>query len=134
VLKIHINPKVLDQDGNIDQQKIDLVARMGGNWYSRANQGLFEVPKPLATLGIGVDSIADFIKESSVFSGNDLGMLGNIEILPNSEEINTFVNQNFDVKAVLSTDDEEQIHHKAKEYLQKNELLSAWKVLLATRV
>lgn len=134
VLKIHLHENILDQDGNIDQQKIDLVARMGGNWYSRANQGLFEVPKPLATLGIGVDAIPDFIRQSSIFNGNDLGMLGNVEILPNSEEINIFVNQNFDIKAVLSTDDEDQIHHKAKELLHKNEPLSAWKVLLAKRV
>lgn len=134
VVKIHINEKVLDAEGNIDQLKIDLVARMGGNWYSRANQGMFEVPKPLTTLGIGVDQIPDFIKESPVFNGNDLGKLGNIETLPNSQEINIFVNQNFDVKAALSSDDEEKIHHKAKEFLQKQDPLSAWKVLLARRV
>jgi flavin reductase (DIM6/NTAB) family NADH-FMN oxidoreductase RutF len=134
VLKIHINQKVLDADGNIDQQKIDLVARMGGNWYSRANQGLFEVPKPLATLGIGVDAIPEFIKNSPIFNGNDLGKLGNVESLPTSEEIDIFVNKNFEVKAVLSSDDEDQIQHKAKEFLQKDEPLSAWKVLLSKRV
>lgn len=134
VLKIHINQKVLDQDGNIDQQKIDLVARMGGNWYSRANQGLFEVPKPLATLGIGVDAIPDFIKDSPIFNGNDLGKLGNVESLPTSDEINIFVNQNFEVKAVLSSDDEDKIQHKAKEFLQKDEPILAWKVLLSKRI
>ena len=100
VLKIHIDENILDENGNIDQHKIDLVARMGGNWYSRANKGLFEVPKPLTTLGIGVDKIPAFIKESDVFSGNDLGMLGNVEALPNKEAVSIFVNQNFDVKAV----------------------------------
>jgi flavin reductase (DIM6/NTAB) family NADH-FMN oxidoreductase RutF len=134
VLKIHIHENVLDTNGQIDQTKIDLVSRMGGNWYSRANQGLFEIPKPLSTLGIGVDEIPDFIKESPIFSGNDLGLLGNVESLPSSEEINIFVKQNFDVKAVLSTDDEEKIHHKAKEFLQKEDVQSAWKVLLAERI
>jgi hypothetical protein len=131
VLKIHINESVLDENGNIDPYKIDLVSRMGGNWYSRANQGLFEVVKPLTTLGIGVDQIPDFIKESSIFDGNDLGKLGNIEALPTTEEINTFVNKNFAVKGVLSSDDILKKFQKAKEYLDKNDVDSAWKVLLA---
>jgi flavin reductase (DIM6/NTAB) family NADH-FMN oxidoreductase RutF len=133
VLKIHINEAVLDQNGAIDQYKIDLVSRMGGNWYSRSNQGLFEVPKPVTTLGIGVDNIPDFIKKSAVFSGNDLGMLGNIEALPSEEEIIIFVNENFAVKGVLSSDDEQKIHLKAKEYLNNHDILSAWKVLLAKK-
>jgi flavin reductase (DIM6/NTAB) family NADH-FMN oxidoreductase RutF len=133
VVKIHIDETVLDENGAIDQYKIDLVSRMGGNWYSRANQGLFEVPKPLSTLGIGVDAIPNFIKESPVFSGNDLGMLGNIEALPTTEEVSIFVNQNFVVKAVLSADDQEKVFFEAKKYLATGEVLSAWKVLLAKK-
>jgi len=133
VVKIHIDEAVLDANGAIDQQKIDLVARCGGNWYSRANMGLFEVEKPISTLGIGVDAIPDFIKNSSVFSGNDLGILGNIEVIPSEEEITIFVNENFGVKAVLSSDDETKKHELAKQYIDKNEILSAWKVLLANK-
>ena len=131
VVKIHIHEKILNDQGMIDQSKIDLVARLGGNWYSRSNQGLFEVEKPIATLGIGIDAIPSFIKESSVFDGNDLGKLGNIEALPNEEEISIFVQNNTAVKGVLSSDDNERIHQKAKEYLNNNHVLSAWKVLLA---
>jgi flavin reductase (DIM6/NTAB) family NADH-FMN oxidoreductase RutF len=131
VVKIHINEEVLDENGVIDQYKVDLVSRMGGNWYSRSNQGLFEIPKPITTLGIGVDAIPENIKKSSVFNGNDLGMLGNIEALPIEEEITIFVQENFALKAVLSSDDEQKIHLKAKEYLNNNDILSAWKVLLA---
>jgi flavin reductase (DIM6/NTAB) family NADH-FMN oxidoreductase RutF len=131
VVKIHVSENILDNNGMIDQQKIDLVARLGGNWYTRANKGLFEVEKPLVTLGIGVDAIPDFIKESKFFDGNDLGKLGNIETLPTEEEINIFVKNNVAVKGVLSSDDTEKIHLKAKEYLNNNEVLSAWKVLLA---
>ncbi|MFY8182435.1 MAG: flavin reductase family protein [Flavobacterium sp.] len=131
VVKMHINESVLDSDGNIDPMKIDLVSRLGVNWYSRANQGLFEVEKPLATLGIGVDEIPDFVKESLIFNGNDLGKLGNVEALPTNEEITIFVKQNFEVKGVLSADDEVKKHQLAKEYLDKNEVLTAWKVLLA---
>jgi flavin reductase (DIM6/NTAB) family NADH-FMN oxidoreductase RutF len=131
VVKIHINEAVLDENGTIDPVKIDLVSRLGGNWYSRANAGLFEVEKPLATLGIGVDAIPDFVKESSIFNGNDLGKLGNVEALPTIEEITIFVKQNFEVKGVLSADDEVKKHQLAKIYLDKNEVLTAWKVLLA---
>jgi flavin reductase (DIM6/NTAB) family NADH-FMN oxidoreductase RutF len=133
VVRIHIHEAVLNENGAIDQHKIDLVSRLGANWYSRSNQGLFEVPKPLTTLGIGVDTIPDFIKESPVFNGNDLGMLGNIEALPTSEEVSIFVNQNFSVKAVLSSDDIEKQHREAKKYLLENDVLSAWKVLLAKK-
>ena len=133
VVKIHVSEAVLDENGAIDQHKIDLVSRMGGNWYSRANMGLFEVPKPLVTLGIGVDQIPEFIKESRVFSGNELGMLGNIEVLPTQNEITTFVNETFEVKAVLSSDDSEKIYKKAKEYLAKEQVLDAWKLLLASQ-
>ena len=133
VVKIHIDEAVLDENGAIDQHKIDLVSRLGSNWYSRSNQGLFEVPKPLSTLGIGVDVIPNFVKESLVFSGNDLGMLGNIEALPTTEEVSIFVKENFAVKGVLSSDDPEKVFFEAKKYLDTNDVLSAWKVLLALK-
>ena len=133
VVKIHIAESVLDANGGIDQHKIDLVERCGGNWYSRANSGLFEVEKPLSTMGIGVDAIPEFIKKSTVFSGNDLGILGNVESIPNEEEITIFVNENFGVKAVLSSDDEIKKHELAKQYIDKNEVFNAWKVLLANK-
>lgn len=131
VVKIHVDENILDENGHIDQHKIDLVSRLGGNWYSRSNQGLFEVPKPLTTLGIGVDQIPEHIRNSAVFDGNDLGMLGNVEALPTREEIDTFVKEQFAVKGVLSADDRKLQHELAKEYIGKNDVASAWKVLLA---
>jgi flavin reductase (DIM6/NTAB) family NADH-FMN oxidoreductase RutF len=131
VVKIHINEAVLDKDGLIDQHKIDLVARMGANWYSRSNVGMFEVEKPLTTLGVGVDAIPNFVKESPIFNGNDLGKLGNVEAIPTEEEIAIFVQSNFTVKAVLSADDETKKQQLAKDFLDQNDTISAWKVLLA---
>ena len=133
VVKIHINEAILDENGAIDQYKIDLVSRLGGNWYGRSNQGLFEVPKPLTTLGVGVDAIPDFVKKSPVFNGNDLGKLGNIEALPSTEEVSIFVKENFSIKAVLSSDDQQNLYLEAKKYLNENDVLSAWKVLLAKK-
>lgn len=133
VVKMHIDEAILDENGAIDQHKIDLVSRLGGNWYSRSNQGLFEVEKPLTTLGIGVDSIPDFVRESPVFDGNDLGKLGNTETLPTEAEINIFVKENFEIKAVLSGDDREKQDRLAKDYLDTNDVTAAWKVLLAKK-
>jgi len=131
VVKLHVDESILDENGGVDQHKIDLVSRMGGNWYSRANAGLFEVEKPLTTLGIGVDAIPAHVKESSAFDGNDMGKLGNVEALPTEEEIETFVKDTFEVKADLSAEDEQKRHTLAKENRENNEVLTPWKVLLA---
>ncbi|NKI26170.1 flavin reductase family protein [Arenibacter sp. 6A1] len=131
VVKIHVDQEVLDDNGGIDQYKIDQVARMGGNWYTRANTGMFEVPKPISSLGIGVDQIPEKIRLSSILTGNDLGMLGNIEKLPTPEEIHAFVNQDLEVKTILSSGNQEKIEQKAQALLKKKEVFSAWKVLLA---
>lgn len=134
VIKIHIDEKILDENGNIDQYKIDLVARLGSNWYSRSNQGLFEVPKPITNLGIGVDAIPQEVLLSNFFNGNDLGKLGNIASLPTLAEIHIFVKENFSVKGVLSADDKIKKYHKVKDYLDNNDVQSAWKMLLAEKI
>lgn len=131
VIKMHISEQILDENQMIDQTKIDLVSRMGGNWYSRANQGLFEIPKPLATLGIGVDMIPDNIRNSPVFSGNDLGMLGNVESLPNQEEITIFVSENPELQSLLNPENQDVKFQKAKEALNQQDAVTAWKILLS---
>lgn len=131
VVKIHVSEDILSKEGSIDPKKIDQVARMGGNWYSRAVSGLFEVPKPLSSLGIGVDSIPETIRDSHILTGNDLGKLGNIEKLPEEQEIEDFVADNHELRALLSAEDTEKLHARAQDYLIENDVLSAWKVLLA---
>ncbi len=126
VVKMHINKTILDENGAIDQHKIDLVSRMGGSWYSRANKGMFEVPKPLSSLGIGVDTIPSEIKNSSVLTGNDLGMLGNVDVLPNQQDVNKFAKEHAHFIGIKS----EEKHTFAQEFLKKKDVLSAWKVLL----
>ncbi|TDQ33189.1 flavin reductase (DIM6/NTAB) family NADH-FMN oxidoreductase RutF [Zeaxanthinibacter enoshimensis] len=131
VVKIHIHKSILDENGSIDQHKIDQVARMGGNWYSRANKGMFEVPKPLSTLGIGIDAIPERIRHSKLLTGNDLGKLGNVEELPATEEVAAFVEEKKELKEIIRAGDEERRFRMAQEYLNNNDMLSAWKVLLA---
>ncbi|WP_299669810.1 flavin reductase family protein [uncultured Polaribacter sp.] len=126
VVKIHIHDEVLDENGAIDQHKIDLVARAGGSYYSRARDGFFEIPKPISTLGIGVDTIPLEIRNSTVLTGNNLGMLGNVEQLPKLETVNNFAKEHPQFIGLETT----KKHTFAQEFLKKNDVESAWKVLL----
>lgn len=136
VLLMHIDERILNENGVIDQQKIDLVGRMGGNWYCRAHgNALFEVEKPLTTLGVGVDSIPEKIRFSKILSGNDLGKLGNAEKLPAANEIDLYRKQELSVLFSQYATDRKALNHalhqKAKELLEEEKIIDAWKVLLA---
>lgn len=131
IVKIHIHESVLNEKGGIDQHKIDLVARMGGNWYTRANQGMFEVEKPLTTLGIGVDAVPKEAIESGVFTGNDLGILGNVEQLPSEEEVLSFSQSESELRDILTSGNHIKKFEKAKKYLAENNVPLAWKTILA---
>ena len=126
VVKMHISEDVLDEQRQIDQHKLDLVARAGGSYYSRAKTGFFEIPKPLSTLGIGVDSIPEAIRNSKILSGNDLGILGNVESLPNQQDVDNFAKDNVQYVGLNTVEK----HKFAKEFLENNDVESAWKVLL----
>ncbi len=91
VVKFHIAAEVLNKDNTINQEALDLVARAGGSYYSRARKGFFEIPKPLKTMGIGVDGMPEHVKNSMILTGNNLGMLANVEALPNGDEVNQFI-------------------------------------------
>lgn len=131
VVRIHIHREVLSGEGQLDPRKLDLVARMGGNWYSRAAEGLFEVPKPLSSLGIGVDAIPGPIRDSPVLTGNDLGMLGNFEKLPSGEEVEAFKAASAELQQALRSGDPLQLHRQARAFLSQGDVAAAWKTLLA---
>jgi hypothetical protein len=139
VKRIHINEEILAEDGLIDQDKIDLVGRLGRDWYTRASgDALFEVQKPVRTLGIGVDAIPAVIRNSTILSGNDLGKLGNIENLPEAEEIEHAAND-FELRSILTSNADgmekrEALHELAKKLLNENHVLEAWKVLLQDKM
>ena len=136
VVRIHVKEEFLDIEGKLSTEKLDLVGRMGANWYVRASgAALFEVAKPLTTLGIGIDQIPNDIKNSNILTGNNLGQLGNVESLPNETTVNEFklielseVFQEFEDNAPKL---EIELHKLAKQYLEENKVESAWKTLLA---
>lgn len=137
IKRVHISEDVLDEKGQIDQHKIDLVARLGGNWYARASgNALFEVAKPLTTLGIGVDALPQSIRLSSVLTGNDLGRLGNVERLPDADEVSDFIQSGRadEICRELGYSSGEmgpRAHEMAHHLLEKERVEEAWKVLLS---
>lgn len=138
VLLIHIKEEILTPDGKIDPDKIDLVARMGGDYYCRASgTSVFEIPKPLTTISIGVDLIPEKIRNSKILTGNNLGQLGNIERLPAEADVKLFSSQNPDLNSIFETSHthpellETKIHFLAKKLLDKGNVADAWKVLLS---
>ena len=136
VLKIHIHDEVLDSNGMIDQQKIDLVARMGGDWYSRANaESMFEITKPISTCGIGFDALPVDIKSSKVLSGNNLGHLAGIEKIPDETNVNEYKLLELSDLFVSLEDNplalEQELHKRAQSLLDENKLEEAWLTLLS---
>jgi flavin reductase (DIM6/NTAB) family NADH-FMN oxidoreductase RutF len=129
VLLMHIDEKVLNAEGKIDPWKLDAVARLGGDWYCRVNgDSIFKVPKPLEKLGIGFDQIPERIRYSKTLTGNDLGMLANIERLPDQNSIQEFGKRE-DVKTAIQYG-EGAVHTLAQKYLKEEKVEEAWKVLL----
>jgi flavin reductase (DIM6/NTAB) family NADH-FMN oxidoreductase RutF len=136
IVKIHVSEAVLDENGKIDPTKIDLVGRMGGNYYARAHgSALFEVTKPLTTLGVGVDAIPADIKNSHFLSGNDLGQLGNVQQLPDETTVNEYRLIELSDLFMTFEDDakklEQELHKKAKSLIAEGNIADAWKTLLS---
>lgn len=126
VLKLHVSDEVLNIKGEIDQEKLDLVARGGGSYYIRAKDGFLEIPKPLRTLGIGIDTLPEELRNSTVLTGNDLGLLGNVEALPTQNEIDDFC-KNQEHKSIKTV---KELHQKAQDYLREGQVQKAWCILL----
>jgi flavin reductase (DIM6/NTAB) family NADH-FMN oxidoreductase RutF len=129
VLLMHIKDEVLDNEGKINPYKLDAVARMGYNYYSRAQgESIFEVPKPNEKLGIGFDQLPDKIKSSSVLTGNDLGQLANIEKLPDAKSIDDF--KSIPEVQIAMSYGQTAIDKLAQKYLKEGRVEDAWKILL----
>ena len=135
IVKMHISENILNEHHQIDPNKIDLVGRMGANWYCRAsNTSLFEVQKPNSKIGIGYDQLPQHIRNSDILSGNDLAKLANVESLPSMEDVEKLKGNKDLVKILKSSLDEEQtrenLHYHCKKLLQENNVLDAWSTLL----
>ena len=135
VLCMHVDDSILNSEGTmIDQRKIELVARLGGDWYCKVNpDNLFTVPKPNTQLGIGIDALPAGIRNSKTLTGNDLGMLANVHEMPvvdpafEDAQLKNIV-QYFSVNP---EEMEQELHRYAAKLLAANQVAAAWQVLLA---
>jgi flavin reductase (DIM6/NTAB) family NADH-FMN oxidoreductase RutF len=137
IVLMHIADDIMTATGQIDQHKIDLVARAGSDWYVRASQGLFEVPKPNRNLGMGVDQLPDEIRLSKILTGNDIGMLANEQTLPDADSIEVFKRMNKELQKIHADFNDNEmglqhaLHQLAHQYLEQGKVVDGWKVLLS---
>jgi flavin reductase (DIM6/NTAB) family NADH-FMN oxidoreductase RutF len=134
VLMMHISENILNENGTIDQKKLDLMARLGGNWYTRANAStIFEVEKPNTQIGIGVDALPDNIRNSKILTGNNLGQLANVNEMPFVDAAfeDDKLKNIFQYYAIDPEEMERELHLYAKELLNTGKVKEAWQVLLA---
>lgn len=132
ILLFHINPDVLLEDGSVDPHKLRLVGRMGRDYYAKAyGEAIFEVEKPLQKKGLGVDLLPEKIRKSPVLTGNELGMLGNIESLPTDEEIEQIKNTET-IKLILAHPDDAEsvLMTLARRHLREGNAYEALKILM----
>lgn len=136
VVRLHIKADLLDGKTHVDQEKIDLVGRMGGPYYCRANgQALLRITKPITQTGIGIDQIPNDIKNSRILTGNDLGQLGNVEVLPDETEVNEYKLTTLSEYFITYENDaaqlETKLHQVAKELIANEKIQEAWMTLLS---
>lgn len=134
IIMIHITEDILGKDGKIDQQKLDLAARLGGNWYARINaKNIFEVKKPNTELGVGIDSLPASIKNSKILTGNHLGQLANVSELPFVEPSfeDDKLKNIFQYYSIAPDEMEKELHLYAVDLLNEGKVHEAWQVLLA---
>ena len=137
VVQIHIDNKYLDAIGDLDTKKLDLVARLGGSWYSRVTEdSLFEIPKPIATKGIGVDQLPSHIFDTEILSNNNIGRLGNVEKIPSDEELTSFKSTS-ELALILEAGNRNlqliALHKLVKKYLENDKMDVAIKTLFTIK-
>lgn len=131
VVRLHIHKNLLDENDKVSPYDLDLVARMGGDYYCRIiPESIFEVEKPTRTVGLGIDQLPDEVKHSKHLTGNNLGQLGNVEKLPTEEMIFHFKEQlteRLDIEKFKSV---EVRHQVAAKLLEQGDVNGAWYWLL----
>jgi flavin reductase (DIM6/NTAB) family NADH-FMN oxidoreductase RutF len=127
MLLMHIRKDVIGEDGRIDPVKLDVVSRLGGDWYARiGKESLFKVPKPLDKPGIGIDQLPDFIRTSDILTGNDLGRLANIDAVPSFDAESSVLRE---ASADVLNDEGRRTGY-ARQLIKENRMKDAWQLLL----
>lgn len=137
VLLMHLNESIFDENGLIDPDKINLVGRMGGNYYVKASgSAIFTVPKPNDKMSLGIDALPELVRMSRILTGNELARLGSLEDFPTAVEIIAFSKSDLVRQMHIKFAGEpemllEQVHIMASALIAKGEVNEAMKLLLA---
>lgn len=131
IVRMHVQEDLLDENDKVSPYDLDLVARMGGDYYCRViPESIFEVEKPTRTIGLGIDQLPDEVKHSNYLTGNNLGQLGNVEKLPTDEMILNFKEQLTERLDIQKFKSEEVRHQVAAKLLEQGDVNGAWYWLL----
>ncbi len=131
IVRMHVQEDLLDENDKVSPYDLDLVARMGGDFYCRViPESIFEVEKPTRTIGLGIDKLPDEVKYSNYLSGNNLGQLGNVEKLPTDEMIHNFKEQLIQRLDIQKFKSAEVRHQVAAKLLEQGDVNGAWYWLL----
>ncbi|MGV0964412.1 flavin reductase family protein [Empedobacter falsenii] len=131
IVRMHVQEDLLDENDKVSPYDLDLVARMGGDYYCRViPESIFEVEKPTRTIGLGIDQLPDEVKHSNYLTGNNLGQLGNVEKLPTNEMIRNFKEQLTERLDIQKFKSAEVRHQVAAKLLEQGDVNGAWYWLL----
>lgn len=138
VLLAHFSEEILDVSGKVDPHRLDVVGRMGGDWYCRASgDALFTLPKPSREKGIGFDNLPESVRKSKILTGNHLARLANVPVIPDKEIINRYQQEeSIDSQYKKFANDPDKLawhmHTLAREFIEAGETEKAWAALLLT--
>lgn len=119
IILIHLNESIMDENNKINPTSLELVARLGDNWYLKVTKDcLFEIEKPITTKGIGIDALPEKIKNSPYLTHNHLAYLASVEKIPEK------------VKNFKSNKTEDSVILEVAKLLEEKKLQEAWQLLL----
>lgn len=139
VVLMHINEEVIGDNGFPDPFKMDHVARLGKDWYTRSKEGLFELSAPPGNMNIGFDGIPAAVRNSKVLTGNELAKLARVQEFPPKKEIGEVkespkMAELFQMYYGEDENLELELHKIAQRLVGEGKIEEAWRVLLGNKV
>ncbi|MFL2988260.1 flavin reductase family protein [bacterium] len=119
IVMFHISDKILDSNNLVDPNLLDAISRLGGSWYSKSKEGLFEFKKPRHN-GIGFNAIPKKILNSKIITANDLSQLCSVDKRPD-------LNQKIYQKHVKDSDHDLEL--VCKKYINDKSIDHAWTII-----
>lgn len=138
VLLMHVDEQAYRDGDYPDPRKLDLIGRLGQNWYNRIAEGLFEISAPPGNDNIGFDGMPQPIRESTILTGNEIAQLARFQELPDKASIEEAKNQP-QIAGLYSSHEgeperlEEALHEAAKALIKQGRLHEALCTLLGNK-